>query len=116
MRIEQDDPGADRASCARVRYSVPCVPSPGTAHSLLPDPRDDLAIGHALVFALLGDVPPELWNRFGTKILPKLKAGSELKIGINFSVVVTKALTPTMEAEIKQILSDLGLSEKVKIE
>ena len=27
-------------------------------------------------------VPPEVWNRLGTKILPKLLSGSDLKIGL----------------------------------
>src|SRR5712692_2040956 len=37
---------------------------------------------------LVGAVPPELWNRLGTKILPKLRAGSDLKVGVEFSVTV----------------------------
>jgi hypothetical protein len=37
---------------------------------------------------LSGSVPPELWNRLGTRVLPKLKAGKNLKIGIDFSVTV----------------------------
>src|SRR5207245_1886238 len=28
-------------------------------------------------------VPPEVWNRLGTKILPKLRSGSDLKIGLD---------------------------------
>ena len=32
---------------------------------------------------------PEIWNRLGTKILPKLRAGADLKIGLEFSVAVS---------------------------
>ena len=35
---------------------------------------------------LSGNVPAELWNRLGTRVLPKLRAGKDLKIGIEFSV------------------------------
>ncbi|HUW34444.1 MAG TPA: DUF499 domain-containing protein [Planctomycetota bacterium] len=91
-------------------------PGPGPGPTPEPEPNKPEPGPQTKTIHLTGSVPPELWNRFGTKILPKLKAGSELKIGINFSVVVTQALTPTMETEIKQILSDLGLSERVKVE
>ena len=33
---------------------------------------------------LIGTVPPEIWNRLGTKIIPKLKSGADLKIGVDF--------------------------------
>lgn len=32
---------------------------------------------------LVGNVPPEVWNRLGTKILPKLRSGSDLKVGVD---------------------------------
>src|SRR5262249_52261342 len=36
---------------------------------------------------LTGTVPPESWNRFGTKILPKLRAANgDLKVEISLSV------------------------------
>jgi len=33
---------------------------------------------------LIGTMPPEIWNRLGTKIIPKLKSGADLKIGVIF--------------------------------
>ncbi len=65
---------------------------------------------------LSGNIPPEIWNRLGTKILPKLRSGSDLKIGIDFSFAIGSDVAQNMEADLKQILSDLGLSDKVKIE
>ncbi len=58
----------------------------------------------------------EVWNRFGTKILPKLHGGTDLKIGINFSVSMEAGITKSFEAELKQILEDLNLTERVKVE
>ncbi len=58
----------------------------------------------------------EVWNRFGTKILPKLRSGSDLKIGVDFSVSMEKSVAQSFEIELKQILDDMGLSDRVKIE
>ena len=65
---------------------------------------------------LSGDVPPETWNRLGTKLLPKLRSGANLKIGIEFSVTVNDPIARGLVDELKQILTDLGLSEKVNIQ
>ena len=67
-------------------------------------------------FRIHGDVPPEVWNRLGTKILPKLRNGTDLKIGIDFSVTIDRPLEGTFEADLQQILEDLGLSGRVRIE
>ena len=65
---------------------------------------------------LRGTVQPEVWNRLGTKVLPKLRKGEDLDVGVEFSVSVGSQLAPSMEAELKQILSDLGLSGRIKVE
>jgi len=48
--------------------------------------------------------------------LPKLRSGSGLRIGIDFSVTVESAVAQSFEADLKQILDDLGLSGQVQIE
>ncbi|MCK8600135.1 DUF499 domain-containing protein [Desulfoferrobacter suflitae] len=63
-----------------------------------------------------GDIPPEIWNRLGTKILPKLRSGSDLKIGIEFSVTIDGRLENNFKTDLNQILEDLGLRERVRIE
>ncbi len=65
---------------------------------------------------LAGNVPPEIWNRLGTKILPKLKSGKDVKVGIEFSVTVESAEARHLELELRQILQDLGLSDSVRIQ
>lgn len=65
---------------------------------------------------LSGKVPVELWNRLGTKILPKLRSGSDLSIGVDFSVTVRADAAPNLIAELGQILQDLSLSDEVRIE
>ena len=65
---------------------------------------------------LIGTLPPELWNRLGTKILPKLRAGADLNVGVDFSVTVKTDAAQSLETELRQILDDLGLSGKFRIE
>jgi len=67
-------------------------------------------------FRISGDVPPEIWNRLGTKVLPKLRGGSDLKIGIEFSVTIDGQLAQSFETDLKQILEDLGLTGRIHIE
>ena len=65
---------------------------------------------------LVGTVPPEVWNRLGTKILPKLRAGSELTIGVEFTVTVKAENAAGLATELRQILQELGLAEAVRVE
>ena len=65
---------------------------------------------------LIGTVPPEIWNRLGTKIIPKLKSGADLKIGVDFSVTINAESVRNLESELRQILEDLNLKEKIRIE
>jgi hypothetical protein len=65
---------------------------------------------------LVGTVPPEIWNRLGTKILPKLRSGSELTIGLEFTVTVKADAAGGLATELRQILQELGLGEAVRVE
>lgn len=68
------------------------------------------------VIRLVGTVPPEVWNRLGTKILPKLRGGSNLTVGVNFSVTVRRDLAQGLESELRQIFADTGLAERIHLE
>jgi hypothetical protein len=68
------------------------------------------------VLRLVGTVPPEVWNRLGMKILPKLRSASDLRIGLDFSIVVKTDAAPTLVSELRQTLEDLGLSESIRLE
>jgi hypothetical protein len=65
---------------------------------------------------LVGTVPPELWNRLGTKILPKLRNGSDLKVGVDFSVIVNAETAEGLASDLKQVLVELGLVDKVRVD
>ncbi len=65
---------------------------------------------------LTGTVPPEVWNRLGTKILPKLRSGSDLKVGVDFSVTISADTAGSLKSDLRQILEDLELTERMRIE
>jgi hypothetical protein len=86
-------------------------PGMGQHPAVVPD-----TVPTAKTLRLTGTVPPELWNRLGTRILPKLRSGKDLKIGMDFSVTVEAASAGDLQAEIRQILADLGLTDLVDLE
>ena len=89
------------------------IPDIETKRQEEPEPKP---VPQARTFRISGDVPPEIWNRLGTKILPKLRSGTDLKIGIEFSVIIDRQLEKTFEADLKQILEDLGLTGRIQLE
>ena len=91
------------------------VPEPEPASAPQPAPgaaRDESKI----TLRLSGAVPPESWNRFGTRVLPKLRAGDDLSMKVECSVRVQAMLAGSMETDLQQILADLGLGDQVRVE
>lgn len=105
------------------------VPATAPASELRPDPpvagdgtgpERESGQGSALgvqtrTIRLVGAVPPEVWNRLGTKVLPKLRSGSDLKVRVDFSVTVNRDVAASLTSDLRQILDDLGLADKVQI-
>ena len=112
-----------KTTAAAFRAGQPPTPSPEpepvTKPPSEPDPGPRPAQEAALstrTLPLAGTVPPEVWNRLGSKILPKLRAGSELKVGLEFSVTVPAAAAGGLANDIRQILQELGLGEAMRVE
>jgi hypothetical protein len=87
------------------------APEPGPVSGPGPEPATSMR-----TMRLSGNVPPEVWNRLGTKVLPKLRTGSDLKIGLEFSVTVSTDVANGLATELRQILGELGLADAVKVE
>lgn len=69
-----------------------------------------------VVIRLVGVIPPDVWNRIGTKLLPKLRSGRALDLGVNFEVTVDGTQADALITEIRQSLTDLQLGDKIRIE
>lgn len=65
-----------------------------------------------------GDIPVEVWNRLGTRLLPKLRGGGgqNLKVGVSFELTTNGADADAMAADLRQILDDLTLGDRVRID
>ena len=92
-------------------------PGPEPAPGPEPGPGPETDPGaQKTILRLSGTVPPEVWNRLGTKVLPKLRSGDDLSVGIDFSVSVSTQFARNLETDLQQILDDLGLRDRVLVE
>ncbi len=63
-----------------------------------------------------GSMASELWNRFGNRILPKLRSGEGLKITVDLSATFDSSVSNDVKSDLRQALCDLGLENSVDIE
>ena len=90
-------------------------PEPGPAPAPTPEPVPDPGPA-SKVLHVSGQVPPETWNRLGTKLLPKLRSGSDLKVHVDFRATVDGKMARSLADDVRQILSDLGLADDVGVD
>jgi hypothetical protein len=64
---------------------------------------------------IVGDIPSEVWNRLGTRLIPKLKIGGNLRVSFDFALELDSRDAQHVIADLQQTLSDLGLSDALKI-
>lgn len=63
-----------------------------------------------------GEIPTEVWQRLGRTLIPKLKSGTDLRVGLDVSVSADTDTASGLHHELQQILEDLKLEDKVKID
>jgi hypothetical protein len=100
------------------------VPPPGPSPQPLPWPEpgpsavptpEPIPTPHQHTLRLVGTIPPEVWNRLGTKVLPKLRTGNDLRVDVDLSVSLNTELVQSMVSELHQILQDLDLEDRLRI-
>jgi hypothetical protein len=98
--------------------TIPALESaPVAVGAPAPTPESKPAAGaDRRTIRIYGQVPPEVWNRLGTKVLPRLRSGSDLKIGIEFLVTVETGVAQIFQTELSQTLNDLGLADCVRVQ
>jgi hypothetical protein len=87
---------------------------PGGAETIGPETVPPVAGTSRL--RLSGPIPPELWNRLGTRLLPKLRSGQSLQLSIEAVVEVAAADSENLRREVEQSLADLGIADAVRID
>lgn len=94
-------------------------PKPEEKGLAVPDPVPGPKPGstsQTVTLNLSGTIPSEVWNRLGTKLIPKLRSGGELTAQISFSVSLDGKSVASFESELPQILEDLGIQNRIIIE
>jgi hypothetical protein len=74
--------------------------------------RSEVTEVHARTLVLSGSIPPEV----GTRLIPKLRSGNQLSLEVTFSVEIGGPDAIYLLRELQQILADLNLTDKIKIE
>jgi hypothetical protein len=83
-------------------------PEPGPEPEPMPPAKTPIRVS--------GTMPAELWNRFGTRVLPKLRAGEGLKIVIDLAATFDGSAANDARSDLRQVLRDLGLDGTINIE
>lgn len=93
-------------------------PDPVTPTPPEPDPGLTTVPSHPATpktLRMSGSVPAELWNRLGTRIIPKLRSGANLSIHVDISSTIGADSAEIVERELQQALQELGLKEQMRI-
>jgi hypothetical protein len=75
-----------------------------------------MPIGVPIACRLTGNVPPEQWNRLGTRLIPKMRAAGTLTAAIRLEAEVDPVRTTALSTELQQIIDEIGLSGSVRVE
>jgi hypothetical protein len=68
-----------------------------------------------VVVRLSGEVPSELWNKVGIKLIPKLRSTNGLHIEVVMSGNVDGASAANFLEDVNQAINDLGLQAKLNV-
>ena len=102
-----------KALALKAREGLPPPPPPPPPTPQPPE-REKPAAG-TRELRVTGTVPPEVWNRIGTKLVPKLRSGSQLSIEVGFTVKVEARVAQVLVNDLRQILDELGLADRLTI-
>ncbi|MXY24404.1 MAG: ATP-binding protein [Acidobacteria bacterium] len=90
-------------------------PAPGTSPEPQPPEPPEPRVA---TLRLHGYIPAEIWNRVGTRLIPKLRASSSdgLRVNVAFELTTSERGADALLTEVRQILDDLRLTEQVRID
>ena len=64
---------------------------------------------------ITGDIPPEMWNRIGTKVLPKIKQAHVLKISLEITIELKRGEAIALKKDLEQVIAEMELGSRVSI-
>lgn len=83
-------------------------------HSPQPDPQPASTTVTKLTW--IGDIPPQKWTTFYTKVLTKFATGKGLRLTLSLNVNSEDGISPQKIEETKAALLELGLNDKIDAE
>lgn len=114
-----------RSEALRAPPELELSTQPGMESKPQPEPkpksvRDQGKSGYApetpVRLSVSGTLPPEVWNRFGNKVIPKLRSGNGFKVGVEFEVEVSATSVDSLRMDLQQIFDDLNLDVRMRVD
>ena len=66
--------------------------------------------------SVAGAIPPEQWNRLGTRLIPKMRAAGPVRATISLEAEVDPARAAALLTELQQVIDEIGLSTFMRVE
>ena len=89
---------------------APAAPTP-----VPPPARGPVTTAAPRTVRVAGRVPPEIWNRLGTRLLPKIRSGSDVQIHVELAATFPAEAAADAVRDLNQALGDLGISRDVRV-
>ena len=71
---------------------------------------------YAIVTVAAGTIPPEQWNRLGTRLIPKMRSSGTVTATIRLDIEIDQTKSSALASELRQIIEETSLSGTVRIE
>jgi len=95
----------------------PPVPKPREGNGEVSEEGNQPTLPVGLVsISVSGTIPPEQWNRLGTRLIPKMRAAGSMRATIRLDGEVDSARAATLSTELQQVIDEIGLAGTVRIE
>jgi hypothetical protein len=113
-----------KAVAARLK-SPDAAPAPGPQPVPLerPAPPEGPAVpgepptpSGSVIISVAGKIPPEQWNRLGTRLIPKMRAAGSVTATISLEGEVDPARAAALSTDLQQVIDEIGLSALMRVE
>jgi hypothetical protein len=112
-----EEPSKEKPSETEPETGAEVDTGTGTGGDTGEGPEPDVTpVPTSVPIRVAGQVPPELWNRLGTRIVAKLRPHEGFAIEVVFSALVDGAAANDLRTELRQALADLGLDDGFTVE
>ncbi|MGH9833710.1 MAG: ATP-binding protein [Blastocatellia bacterium] len=109
--IDIPDSGSSPASVVAPSPEKSTLPQDQT-----PSPQPKPQPAPATKLTWIGDIPPQKWTTFYTKVLTKFATGKGLRLTLSLNVNAEDGLSAQKIEETKAALLELGLNDKIDVE